>query len=114
MAAGQRMLALTGEDTGPLAAIVSTLPPERALQVRLDAAIDEDGKACVDITVFEGGSAIERYAALNMDPDSPRYLPEALAASPTIRASTCSSRAARRPCPPATERPAQLRRRHIA
>ena len=86
-AQGQRVLELPGADgPDPLLALVAVVPPEKAVQVKVDAAMPEDGVAAVDLTVFEGDQPTERYPGLTMDPDHPRYLPRAVAESRYIRA----------------------------
>jgi hypothetical protein len=86
-AAGQRVLSLPGEGgPAPLVALLAIAPPDKVVQVKLDTALAEDGVAAVDLTVFDGEKAVERYPGVTMDPDHPRYLPRAVAGSAYIRA----------------------------
>ena len=101
--AGQRVLELPGADgPDPLLALVAIVAPEKAVQVKVDTAMPEDGVPAVDLSVFEGDQPAERYPGLTMDPDHPRYLPRVVAESRYIRARDLFVRMRARPrCPPA-------------
>ena len=109
VAAGERMLALPGEaGPEPLLALVASGAPGRVVKVRVDAAVAEDGVPAVDVTVFEGDTAVEQFTGLTMDPDHPRYLPGVLAGSAYVHGLDLFVPSRTVSLPAATQSPARL------